>query len=380
MKKQAKRGQLVGRLFVLFFFLMLVLVWPLWLLLRGGMDTTNYENRPLAAFPVAGEVSFSAWPAAFEDWLGDHAPFRNQWMALNAAANEKLLGVVDSQIVLAGEDGWLFYKNVDDARPLDDYQGINPYSDGQMAEIAANLERLQSAIALQGTRLAVVIPPGKELVYRRYMPRSIPMVNEQGRIDLLVDYLAENTNVPVLWPEAELRALAATQPVYYKNDTHWNEAGAAYTAALLLQMLEAGGPAPDALQYEVSETPPLRDLANLAALWNLAADDQSWRVAEWMPGVTVEQAVADAQLYDTSYTSDVANGQSLLMFRDSFGASMELPLAACFAESRFVHINAFDAETITETGADVFVIEITQRYADRFLDYLPRLVAWAEGG
>ena len=56
----------------------LLLVGPglLWPLARRLCDTTNYENRTLAAFPTL-EAGVDGWPAAFEEWLGDHAPFRN---------------------------------------------------------------------------------------------------------------------------------------------------------------------------------------------------------------------------------------------------------------------------------------------------------------
>ncbi|MDL2294561.1 hypothetical protein LJC60_08025 [Ruminococcaceae bacterium OttesenSCG-928-D13] len=365
-----------NHVFIALFFAMLVLPFPLWMALRSGLDTENRENRELAAFPAPGTATLEEAPAAFEDWLGDHAPFRNQLMTLNAAANWKLFGTVESTVVLPGREGWMFYRNTEDSASLDDYQGLNLYSDAEMSEIAANLVALQENLASQGTDLVLLLAPNKELVYRRYMPKDIPMVNPESRADRLVAYLGQNTDLKVVWPEAELRALSETQPVYYKYDTHWNEAGAAVAAALLLEAAGVEAPKAGALAFEPSDTPPLRDLANLSATWKLAGQDESWRAANWLPGVQTERTEADENGWYERYVSGSANGGKLLMFRDSFGEAMREPLAAAFGESVFVHINGFGEDTIAEEQPDLFVLEITQRYSDRLLDYLPRLVEW----
>lgn len=374
-EKSKNRNRLACGVFAALFFALLVAQYPLWGLLRGRVDTQNRENRELAAMPLPGETTLEAFPGAFEDWLGDHAPFRNQWMTLNAAINWRVFGTVDSQVVLRGKEDWLFYKNAGDSAPLDDYQGTNPYSEAQMAEIATNLNALEAALAAKGVRLAVLMVPNKELVYRRYMPDAVPMVDPVGRIDRLEAYLQGQTEVPFLWPEAALRELGQRQAIYYKYDTHWNEAGAAYTSALLLRALGLHGPDAEGLEYVPGETVPLTDLAYLSATWKLVAQDESWRAAEWMPNEAVLQ-YADERGYVHRFSSGGPNPQKLLMFRDSFGEYMMQPLAACFAESSFVHINAFNENTLAEEAPDIFVLEITQRNADRLLDYLPRLVQW----
>lgn len=364
-------------LFAVLFIAMLALPYPLWVLTRDGLDTENRENRELAAFPTLGTVGYRDTPAAFEDWLADHAPFRNQWMTLNAGVNWRLFGTIESEVVLRGEEDWMFYRNSADSASLDDYQGINHYTGEQLAQIAANLNALQAGLAQKGIELAVIIAPNKELVYRRYMPQSIPMVNPESRVDALAAYLAGATTVPLVWPEAELRALSETQPVYYKYDTHWNEAGAAVASAMLLQALGQPAPRVDVLAFEPCDTPPLRDLTNLSATWKLAGPDEAWRVKDWAAGTKVELMETDERGYYHRYSSNAENRQKLLMFRDSFGEAMQLPLAAYYGESSFVHINAWDENTLAEEQPDLLVLEITQRYCDRLLDYLPRMVAWA---
>lgn len=67
------------------------------------------------------------------------------------------------------------------------------------------------------------------------------------------------------------------------------------------------------------------------------------------------------------------------MLRDSFGGAMLEYLAAVTGESRIVHLNAFTQQEFSDWQPDVFVFEIAERSTDRFLDYLPRLIEWAQG-
>ncbi|MDL2219545.1 hypothetical protein LJC04_04330 [Ruminococcaceae bacterium OttesenSCG-928-O06] len=373
-----RHNRVLSIVFAALFFAVLVLPYPLWTALRGSVDAGNYENRPLAEMPQPGQLPIEEFPARFEAWMEDHAPFRNQWMALNAALNYRLFGTVESETVLLGQEDWLFYKNAGDSASLDDYQGTNLYTEEQMAAIAADLNELGQILAQQGIRLAVLVAPNKELVYRRYMPEEVPMVNEEGRVDALVRYLAGQSDVPVVWPEEGLRRLSATQQVYYRYDTHWNDAGAAYASAVLLQALGLAGPLPQQLTYAEDDAPPQMDLAYLSAVWRLLPQDTSYTAANWPAAGEVAHLYSASDGYYDSYAAPGApNAGKLLMFTDSFGAAMQQPLAAAFEESVFVHINAFGENTLPDEAPDVFVVEVSQRYCDRLLDYLPRLVAWA---
>lgn len=132
-----------------------------------------------APSPHGRDVAEAPWrekTAVFEDMLGDHAAFRNQFMTLNAAFNYRLFGTVQSSEVLLGREEWLFYKNVSDSRSLDDYQGLNPYSPDQLGRIAADLSALQQLLAQRGVQLVLLVAPNKEGVYSEYMPAGVPQV------------------------------------------------------------------------------------------------------------------------------------------------------------------------------------------------------------
>ena len=153
--------------FIALFFAALVLPFPLFWLLRGGLDTSNHENRTLTSWQDVAEAPWSEKTAVFEEMLGDHAAFRNQFMTLNAAFNYRLFGTVQSSEVLLGRDEWLFYKNVSDSRSLDDYQGLNPYSPEQLGQIAAHKSAASGAIFAGKHLGAGGVPAGRAARGRR---------------------------------------------------------------------------------------------------------------------------------------------------------------------------------------------------------------------
>ena len=122
------------KIFITAFLLALLLPFPLYALLHGALDTANYENRDFASWQSVADAPLRKKPAIFESWLNDHAAFRNQFMTLHAGLNYTLFHTVQSGEVLLGKEDWLFYKNVSDSKSLDDYQGLNAYSEEQMRQ------------------------------------------------------------------------------------------------------------------------------------------------------------------------------------------------------------------------------------------------------
>ena len=62
-------------------------------------------------------------------------------------------------------------------------------------------------------------------MYAEHMP-SVVVENTYKRTEAFVDYIKENTNITIVFPQDELKAAKPYWRVYYKYDTHWNKAGA----------------------------------------------------------------------------------------------------------------------------------------------------------
>ena len=345
----------------------------LWLGVNPFCDTTNYENRTLTSFPTA-QTSIEQWPGQFEDWLEDHAPFRNGFLTLKAGA-DRLVGSLDSSNVLLGKEGWLFLQDVSDSKSLSDYQGLTSYSQEEMAALAGTLEKLNQVLAQKGSRLALIFAPAKEGVYSQYMPDSIPVVSRPTRVQALVEYLNQNTQVPVLFPLGELAQAGLQFQVYYKYDTHWNDPGAWLAAQLVLKALDL----PYAQEISSIEVNPDKtaptDLANMCGSWAFCTDDLYYEVDA--PAAQCTEGTPDTEL--TRYQGDGA--EDLLLVRDSFGAALGSRLAQGFDETVVIHGNLLSEENLARYQAtipQVVVVEVGERFSDNLAGRLDTLLAWAE--
>ena len=360
------------RLLIAGFAALLAGPWLVWPLARGLCDTTNYENRTLASFPTL-EAGIDGWPAAFEEWLGDHAPFRNQFLTLKAGA-DRLVGTLDSTNVLLGEEGWMFLKDVSDSKSLSDYQGLTAYTAEETQAMADTLTALNEALAARGSRLVLLFAPAKEGVYARYMPASVPVVRRPTRVQALAEALGE-TGVPVLFPLNELEAAALERQVYYKYDTHWNEAGAWLAAQLTLEALDKPFAAAWPEMAPDPEKAPLTDLANMCGSWAFCTDDVYWALEAEAAACTLWEAGGEIARYAG------AGEGSLLLARDSFGEALAPWLAQGFESATVLHGNQMQPETLLEWQPEVpnvVVLEVAERFADNRPGRLEALLAWAQ--
>lgn len=345
----------------------------LWLGLKPLCDTTNYENRTLAAFPTA-ETGLTQWPAQFEDWLEDHAPFRNGFLTLKAGA-DRLVGSLDSSNVLLGKEGWLFLQDVADSRSISDYQGLTAYTPEEMAALADKVQRLADALAQRGSRLALLFAPAKEGVYRQFMPDIIPVVARPTRVQALTDYLQQNTDVPVLFPLEALQTAGQTTQVYYKYDTHWNDVGAWLAAQQLLEALDL--PYADSLpavKVNGEKTAPT-DLANMCGSWAFCKDDRYYEVDA--PAARCTEGTSETEL--TRYEG--SGSEDLLLVRDSFGAALGSRLAEGFDKTLVLHGNLLTVENLTAqqpTLPEVVVVEVGERFSDNLSGRLDTLLIWLD--
>lgn len=124
---------------------------------------------------------------------------------------------------------------------------------------------------------------------------------------------------------------------------------------------------------------PKRDLADISATYTVLQPDEEVEVQGFLAQNVLQGPVAEDEMgYRVSAACPQAQG-SLVMLRDSFGEGMIPYLSKCYANSLYLHINAFDEAAMAGLEDCVFVFELAERNTDRLLDYLPRMLAWAGG-
>lgn len=345
---------LAQKLFIALFCGVLGLSFPLFNLFSRQLSMDNHENRLLTTLPTVLQSPLRELPAQLDAFLADNSPFRYQLVVLNASIDYLLFGSSQSDQVLPGKDGWLFYREGPTAaQPLASYQGLDCINDDEqtLAEASAGLQILHDRLAEVGCTLVLDLTPGKDRIYREYIPDGYPMVNEENRTDRLAAYMASHTTVAVNWRYAELRSRARLgQPLYYKADTHWTPVGALVGLDGVFEALGMEVLPPET--YTHSEGLPVTcDMANVAALYMVLPEENE---------ITVDH-------YSDLYGQDA---RVVGVIGDSFSEAYMPYLNARFAGAWRLHINDFDPGFVDNPGCQVLILEANERSLDTLLTIL----------
>ena len=161
-------------------------------ILKTTADEGTGENRSLAAFPTLSLETIDTFPSGVEDWINDHAAFRNRFLSLNARLNLSLFQFGDSQDVITGKDGWYFYTL---GSSVEDFLGTNRFSAGELQMLADKLQTVHDAWKEKGTEFIFLCAPNKEGVYSEFLPNGFTAPDGPTRRSELLDYLEMHTNV-----------------------------------------------------------------------------------------------------------------------------------------------------------------------------------------
>lgn len=357
------------RILIVLFLLLMIGPSVLWFLFQpsdynGIMDTK--ENRYLAQMPRFTGHTIQQFPEQFDAYFNDHIPFRNKMIEYFAALEYKLFGKSIDDKVIVGEDGWLFYSSPADGNSLHTYKGIDHFSHDEMELIAERLSAARNKMQEKGIDFVVMFPPNKESIYSEYMPEGIKQVSKDNRLDLLVEYLEENTDLRIVYPKEELMKEKNTHPVYYKQDTHWNLLGGYIGSAMLLNELGMNPKKIEELQLVSTEANycDLRNMGRLDMVSDRDADYNVLGVSEYTASIFEMDADNFIRL-----KSNNPNGLKLFIQRDSFGTAMMEYLPSFFDESVFVHWRAFQPEMLETEMPDVYVLEIVERSLPLLFNY-----------
>jgi len=328
----------------------------IYLLVQNSVDTENKENRKLIEFPLLDASNWTTFPGRLDEYIDDHAAFKNQLMFLNSWLDITLFERTGSDDVTLGEDSWLFIKG----ESYTQYKKIEEITGAELELIRDNVLRMQQLCEEQGSQFVIFVAPNKEQVYTEYMPDSIKRREGKSREDIIIDYLRENTDVCILYPQEELVSARDTCEVYLQYDSHWNQIGAFIGTQ---QVMEAVTGTREYLENkEILEGKTTSgDLARLLNMESVYDDDVELGVSEYFPDVEAQLQEEDGMNYFHRFTSNSENSQKLLLIGDSFSVAMRRYLSKNFSESIFARREVYKPEMLSEYQADVVVYEVVER-------------------
>lgn len=317
--------------------------------LTVNQQVTTSEKRDLAQFPsLFADGSFN-WNFLEEmgDWYDDHFAFRSQMISAYATLEQSIFNESSIRNVVAGNDGWLFYRET-----LDQYIGNNALTDRQIENIVHNLGLYQYALNSQGIPMMVTIAPNKNTVYPEYM-KSRYQRSETNDLDRFVAALNE-AGIP--YTDLKTALCADERTLYYQRDSHWNSQGTLLAYNTLMDQLGL-----EHNRYEALPDTMLEHESDLDGMIHptgtIPEEDYDYT------GQFSYQLNNEISDYMDNWieTSNPDGTGTLFMFRDSFGEALAPFFANAFHHAYFSRLEPYNLLQMSQYQPDVVIFERAER-------------------
>ena len=286
---------------------------------------------------------------------------------LNSKLNSDLFQQSSSKKVLIGKQKWLFYTQ---DNVIEDYRGLFPFSDAELAQWKNTLEQRKKWLAEQGIAYQCIIAPNKTSIYPEYLPDAVIKFRYKTPLDQLVDYLSKNSSVQIL----DLRAKLSTQKkkglLYYKTDTHWNERGAFIAYRAIIDQLRTFFPQLKAIEVHDLELGAQSyfsgDLASMLGLQNDYFEERPlYRLRRIQAHRVGSEPKGFSQAPFTMVTKNQNNPRAIV-FRDSFASALVPFLSENFSSITYFW-QRWDksvpiVQIIEKEKPDIVLEEIVERF------------------
>lgn len=357
------RNDLLDKAFVLA--VVVALLVPVCCMPFAGGDESA-EKRELAPVPTLtkddGSVNLNVLSDA-GSYLGDHFAFRNELVEANASLRQRLFMTSAVSDVIVGYDGWLYYEG-----ELNDYWRKETLTDTGIENAATNLSLIQESLLAHGKRFVLAIAPNKSTLFPDGMPYYYVRGEGPSIYERLYARLAELKVNAV-----DLRAeLEGSRDTYFLRDSHWNEEGSlvAYGA------IRGGLGYPEARDWGTADDILVHTGDLDAMLHPLTAEPEA------LPHRTTLDAYAianDAQGVEDAYVVTAAagnpDGQTLLMYRDSFANNLLPAFASTYRSAVFTKNVPYNLGDEQVGFAQDVVIERAERHIASFATDPPYMYA-----
>ena len=267
----------------------------------------------------------------------------------------------DDRKFIRGKDGWLFLAG-DTNDVLAQQSGERRFSTFQLERMRLLLEERSEWLAARGAPYFFLVAPDAHSVYPEKLPDDFP-VSATRPVHQLIDHLAANSSVRIIYPLDELRE-QRHRPVYSKTSTHWTQLGALIALGVLTEAMSQVMPVQRLTEEDVTLQEDMRagDLGN-----KLRPPEESLHV--W---AAVRRGRSRPRLRQSRPQPGPANrvrerqGRGdCLVFGDSFSYDL-LPLfAQGFRGLVFAHMLTLDRSLVEELEPDVVVTVTAERFLIR---------------
>ncbi len=179
-----------------------------------------------------------------QGWLDKNFAFRGhlvRWYSYYV--DVRFNSAVQTSPVVQGEHGWLYLARDKGISMAEEFSAIRPLTREQMEVVADLYRERREWLRQRGIRHLVMVPPNKETIHPEHLPASFTRVGTLARLDQLMDYLRQNTDLDILDLRESLLAAKAKGDAFYATDSHWNAHGAFSAYRTIVERLRRDFPA-----------------------------------------------------------------------------------------------------------------------------------------
>lgn len=294
---------------------------------------------------------------AIDRWFERTFPQRGQLFGLYNKIRHGVFGQFPAAVV-EGADGWLFWRSESAGEPgLDDFAGL-------VVPSAAELERWRAAfiarradLEARGIAYVAAIAPNKHTIYPDMLPLALRGRGARTRLDRIMDAFGGRTP-GFLDLRPALRAARERGPVFYRTDTHWNDAGAYAAYRAIVVALAQQRPELAALPRACFGVETDAYVGDIARMIRMTIPEHTERWVWRLPQSTECAARPESSPRPT-----------LVLFRDSY-ATWLMP----FLERQFTVLaigHRFAPALVRRLSPDVVIHEVAERYVPNLFDVDP---------
>ena len=316
------------------------------------------ENRLRASMPKINMRKPVKSFKAFQKYFNDNYALRDMLIMLGSSIKVNIFGVSASPLVyFVGRDGWIFFSAtvMEYAETMDEYRGLMPLSERELAGVKKSFEMLDSLVKENGGKLYTAFVPNKQSIYPENLPSHFNrhMVSKANRrLNQFYRYMSGACDVSLIDLETELlQTKDSVRKLLYNPRTdysHWNMRGAYVGYRKILQRIQKDFPrvpiADDAdLEFETVEKLTARDFPFFAGYFE-------WRDHELVPETVHFKR------------STKKSRRKVLFLGDSFGRSLAPYFKASFNTIYFYRAKHFSRVLIEELNPEIVIWLRSARY------------------
>ena len=188
------------------------------------------ENRNYAKLPDVF-ITHEVFPKKMDNYINDRIGLRDEYILLSQYGYTNKLNLLLANTII-GKDNWLYVNDKAD--------GIIYIEKGKMnydKSIIKIKEKIKNSIDIcnkYNIKLFLFIPPNQSSIYPEYFPDYIIKKNGLNNYNYLKNLLREYSDILIMPGDEILEAKSKYDfPIYYQQDTHWNNV-AAYEASKII--------------------------------------------------------------------------------------------------------------------------------------------------